>query len=84
MTEATEREERLRRAARILDGLAPAEQAAWHDQLDALERGDYKTAGAALARIRELAAEAEREGRWSDVDHGALLGLVRDYHPASR
>lgn len=78
MTGATEHEERLRRAARILDGLTEDEQAAWHDQLDALARGDYKAAGAALDRIRALAAEAELAGRHTDVDHLALMGLVRD------
>jgi hypothetical protein len=78
MTGAIEHEERLRRAARILDGLTQDEQAAWSDQLDALARGDYKAAGAALARIQQLAAEAEVAGRRSDVDHLALMSLVHD------
>jgi hypothetical protein len=78
MTGATEHEERLRRAARILDGLTQDEQAAWRDQLDALARGDYKGASAALARIQALAAEAEQAGRHTDVDHLALMSLVRD------
>ena len=74
----TEHEERLRRAARILDGLTEEEQAAWSDQLDALARRDYQAASASMARIRELAEAAHQEGRGSDVDHLALLSLARD------
>jgi len=74
----TEHEERLRRAARILDGLTEEEQAAWSDQLDALARRDYQAASASMARIRELAEAAHQEGRWSDVDHLALMSLARD------
>ena len=44
----SEHEERLRRAARILDGLTEEERAAWSDQLDALARGDYPAAGASM------------------------------------
>lgn len=74
----TEHEERLRRAAKILDGLAGEELAAWHEQLDALARGDYQGASASMARIHELAEAAHQEGRASDVDHLALLSLARD------
>ena len=74
----TEHEERLRRAARILDGLTEEEQAAWSDQLDALARRDYQAASASMARIRELAEAAHQEDRWSDVVHLALMSLARD------
>jgi len=72
----TETEQRLRRAAKILDGLTGEERAAWDEQLDALARGDYKAAQAAMAKITALAEDAHRAGRWTDVDHLALLSLV--------
>jgi len=74
----SEHEERLRRAARILDSLTEEEQAAWSDQLDALASGDYRAASASMTRIHDLAEAAHQEGRGSDVDPLALLSLARD------
>jgi hypothetical protein len=74
----TEIEQRLRYAAKILDSLTGAERAAWDEQLDALVRRDYRAAQTSMAKIRAMAEEAYRAGRWTDVDHLALLKLAFD------
>ena len=54
------------------------EQAEWSSQFAALARGDYKAASASMDRIQELVHKAEREGRWTDVNHLALIDLAHD------
>jgi hypothetical protein len=69
---------RLRYAAEILDGLRGAERDAWDAHLDALARQDYLAAQVAAAEIRALADTAHRAGRWTDVDHTALMAFAFD------
>jgi hypothetical protein len=69
-------ESRLWSAAEILNRLRGVERDAWDAHLDALARQDYKAAQVAVAEIRALADAARRAGRWTDVDHTALMAFA--------